>query len=345
MSIGATAQVITVSGTVKDTKGEAIPGAAIIITGSTKGTAADTDGSYTIQVKQGDNLTCSCFGYVSENKTVSSGQIDFILKQDENLLEEVLVVGYGQVKKGDLTGSVASLKMDELSTMSTNNSLFTNLQGRVAGLQVVNSGQGPGTTPSFYIRGVSSISGTKSPLVVVDGFPLGEGSDLKQIIASEIADVVVLKDASSTSIYGSRGANGVILITTKKAQEGKANITFSHQTTISQFTQKLNVWRDPALMAQLDNESRINAGQDPLYVGDYDNGTYYPSVAEIQSGAWPYYTDWADEIMRTPIVNNTTLAINGRDKKLTYNLAFSYYDDNGVYKTDDYEKVIGKLDV
>ena len=179
----------------------------------------------------------------------------------------------------------------------------------------------------------------------MDGFPLGEGSDLKQIIASEIADVVVLKDASSTSIYGSRGANGVILITTKKAQEGKANITFSHQTTISQFTQKLNVWRDPALMAQLDNESRINAGQDPLYVGDYDNGTYYPSVAEIQSGAWPYYTDWADEIMRTPIVNNTTLAINGRDKKLTYNLAFSYYDDNGVYKTDDYEKVIGKLDV
>ena len=345
MSIGATAQVITVSGTVKDTKGEAIPGAAIIITGSTKGTAADTDGSYTIQVKQGDNLTCSCFGYVSENKTVSSGQIDFILKQDENLLEEVLVVGYGQVKKGDLTGSVASLKMDELSTMSTNNSLFTNLQGRVAGLQVVNSGQGPGATPSFYIRGISSISGTKSPLVVVDGFPLGEGSDLKQIIASEIADVVVLKDASSTSIYGSRGANGVILITTKKAQEGKANITFSHQTTISQFTQKLNVWRDPALMAQLDNESRINAGQKPLYVGDYDNGTYYPSVAEIQSGAWPYRTDWADEIMRTPVVNNTTLAINGRDKKLSYNLAFSYYDDNGVYKTDDYEKIIGKLDV
>ena len=127
MSIGATAQVITVSGTVKDTQGEAIPGAAIIITGSTKGTAADADGKFSIEVNKGANLTCSCFGYVSENKTVSSRQIDFILKQDENLLEEVLVVGYGQVKKGDLTGSVANLKMEKLATMPAGNSLFTNL--------------------------------------------------------------------------------------------------------------------------------------------------------------------------------------------------------------------------
>lgn len=345
LSIGGYAQSLRVSGTVRDTKGEIIPGAGIMVTGTQRGTMSDADGNFSIEVEKGENLSCSFIGFVTENVKVESSVVNFVMKEDVNLLEEVLVVGYGQVKKGDLTGSVSSLRMEKLGSMPVSNSVFSNLQGRVAGLQVVNSGQGPGSAPSFYIRGISSISGTKSPLVVVDGFPLGEGSDLKQVIASEIADIVVLKDASSTSIYGSRGANGVIMITTKKAAEGKTNITFSHQTIISQFTQKLNVWRDPALMAQLDNESRINANQKPLYVGAYDNGTYYPSVEEIQSGAWPYRTDWADEIMRTPIVNNTTLAINGATKKLTYNLAFNYYDDKGVYVKDNYNKALTKLDV
>lgn len=344
ISIGANAQTITVSGTVKDAKGEIIPGAGIMVTGTQRGTMSDVDGNYSIEMQMGETLSCTCLGFVTENVKVNSAKIDFILKEDVNLLEEVLVVGYGEVKKGDLTGSVSSIRMDKLNSLPTNNSVFTSLQGRVAGLQVINSGQGPGSAPSFHIRGISSISGTKSPLVVVDGFPLGEGSDLKQIIQSEIADIVVLKDASSTSIYGSRGANGVIMITTKKAMEGKTNVTVSHQTIISQFTQKLNIWRDPALMAELDNESRINAGQDPLYVGDYDNGTYYPSIEEINT-TWPYRTDWAKEIMRTPVVNNTTVAINGTDKKLTYNLAFSYYDDQGVYVSDAYNKLLAKLDV
>lgn len=344
ISVGVNAQTITVSGTVRDAKGETIPGAGIMITGTQRGTMSDIDGKYSIEMEMGETLSCTCLGFVTENIKVNSAKIDFVLKEDVNLLEEVLVVGYGEVKKGDLTGSVSSLRMDKLGSLPTNNSVFTSLQGRVAGLQVVNSGQGPGAAPSFYVRGISSISGTKSPLVVVDGFPLGEGSDLKQIIQSEIADIVVLKDASSTSIYGSRGANGVIMITTKKAMEGKTNVTVSHQTIISQFTQKLNIWRDPALMAELNNESRINAGQKPLYVGDYDNGTYYPSVEEINT-TWPYHTNWAEEIMRTPVVNNTTVAINGTDKKLTYNLAFSYYDDQGVYVSDAYNKILTKLDV
>lgn len=344
ISVGVNAQTITVSGTVRDAKGETIPGAGIMITGTQRGTMSDIDGKYSIEMEMGETLSCTCLGFVTENIKVNSAKIDFVLKEDVNLLEEVLVVGYGEVKKGDLTGSVSSLRMDKLGSLPTNNSVFTSLQGRVAGLQVVNSGQGPGAAPSFYVRGISSISGTKSPLVVVDGFPLGEGSDLKQIIQSEIADIVVLKDASSTSIYGSRGANGVIMITTKKAMEGKTNVTVSHQTIISQFTQKLNIWRDPALMAELNNESRINAGQKPLYVGDYDNGTYYPSVEEINT-TWPYRTDWAKEIMRTPVVNNTTVAINATDKKLTYNLAFSYYDDQGVYVSDAYNKLLAKLDV
>lgn len=345
MSMVGYAQSMTVSGTVMDTKGEIIPGAGIVVTGTQRGVVSDSDGKFSIEVNKGENLSCSFIGFVTENVKVTSSTVNIVLKEDLNLLEEVLVVGYGQVKKGDLTGSVSSIRMEKLNTMGKGNSVLSNLQGRVAGLQVVNSGQGPGASPSFFIRGISSISGTKSPLVVVDGFPLGEGSNLKQVISSEIADIVVLKDASSTSIYGSRGANGVIMITTKKASEGKTNISFSHQTIVSQFTQKLNVWRDPALMAQLDNESRINANQKPLYVGAYDNGTYYPSVAEIQSGAWPYRTDWAKEIMRTPVINNTSLAINGASSKFTYNLAFNYYDDKGVYKNDNYNKALTKLDV
>lgn len=289
-AMGVFAQTIDLSGTVKDDKGEPIPGASILVKGTQNGALSNVNGEFSIVVKKGQTLVCSFIGYVTEQAVVNQSRINFVLREDVAQLNEVVVVGYGGVKKGDLTGAVSTIKMDKLEDLPANNSVFSSLQGRVAGLQIVNSGQGPGSNPAFIVRGISSINGTQSPLVVVDGFPLGEGADLKQINPADIADIVVLKDASSTSIYGSRGANGVIMVTTKKAGQGTTHINFSHQTIISQFSSKLNLWRNPVLMVQLDNESRVNAGQLPLYVGRTDNGTYYPSVEEIASGAWPYFT-------------------------------------------------------
>lgn len=344
-AMGVFAQTIDLSGTVKDDKGEPIPGASILVKGTQNGALSNVNGEFSIVVKKGQTLVCSFIGYVAEQAIVNQSRINFVLREDVAQLNEVVVVGYGGVKKGDLTGSVSTIKMDKLEDLPANNSVFSSLQGRVAGLQIVNSGQGPGSNPAFIVRGISSINGTQSPLVVVDGFPLGEGADLKQINPADIADIVVLKDASSTSIYGSRGANGVIMVTTRKAGKGTTHINFSHQTIISQFSSKLNLWRDPVLMAQLDNESRVNAGQLPLYVGRTDNGTYYPSVEEISSGAWPYFTRWDDEILRTPVTNNTSLSISGANDKLIYNLSVNYFDDRGTYIKDNYRKLSAKLDV
>jgi TonB-linked SusC/RagA family outer membrane protein len=345
ITMGIYAQTIKVSGFVKDANGEPISNASIYVKGTQNVALSDLQGGYSITMENGQTLICSFIGYVTEHAIANRAKIDFVLKEDVALLNEFVVVGYGTQKKGDLTGAVSSIKMDKLETAPTNNSIFNSLQGRVAGLQVINSGQGPGSNPTFLVRGISSINGTQSPLVVLDGFPLGEGTDLKQINPADIADIVVLKDASSTSIYGSRGANGVILVTTKQAAEGTAHISFNHQTIISQFTSKLNIWRDPVLMAQLDNESRTNANQQPLYVGRYDNGTYYPSIAEIQSGEWPYYTRWDDVILRTPVTNNTSLAFTGATDKFVYDLSVNYFTDNGIFIRDNYRKLSTKLDI
>lgn len=338
--------VSMVKGTVLSVTGEPLIGVAVQIKGTSEGTITDIDGNYVLMnVQESAIIVYSYMGMKTKEISLNGRSIlNVTLEDDVQQLEQVVVVGYGSVKKGDLTGSVTGVKMSKIETVGNDNSVFTSLQGRVPGLQVVNSSQDPGASPSFFIRGVSSLNGTKSPLVVVDGFPLGEGADLKQIIPSEIASINILKDASSTSIYGSRGANGVIMITTKKAKEGKANISFSQQTIISQFSSKLNIWRNPVLMAQLDNESRINANQDPFYIGEYNNGVYYPSIEEIQSGKYPV-TRWDDEVLRTPITTNYTLSINGATDKLSYNLAFSYYKDKGAYINDSFDKIMSKLDL
>ena len=339
------AQNIKVTGTVKDEAGEALIGATVMLKESAQGSTTDFDGNYSIEANQGDVLVFRYLGYITQEVTVGSeSQIDITLGSDNELLDEVVVVGYVSVRKGDVTGAVSSMKMDELADLPVTNSVISSLQGRVAGLQVVSSGQGPGSTSSIIIRGASSLRGSQQPLIVLNGFPMGEGADLKQINPSDIEDVVVLKDASSTSIYGSRGANGVILVTTKKSAMGQRRITFSHQTTLSDLTSSYNVWKSPVLMAQLDNESRINAGQRPLYIGREELGVYYPSIAEIQSGAFPT-TNWADETTHTPITNTTTFGLSGAGEKVNYNLSASYFDEKGLFIGDNYNKLTTNLDL
>ncbi|MFI3262101.1 MAG: TonB-dependent receptor [Rikenellaceae bacterium] len=346
LSIGlsATAQQLSVGGVVRDESGMAMVGATVMIKNTTTGSVTDIDGRYSINANMGDTLVCSYIGYELEEAVVTNELITFNLNASALTIDDIVVVGYSSVKKGDVTGSVTSIKMDEMSELTTSNSVMNSLQGRVAGLQIVSGGQDPGSSPSIIIRGASSLNGTQQPLVVLNGFPLGEGADLKQINPDDIEDLVVLKDASSTSIYGSRGANGVILVTTKKSKIGEKSITLSHQTTISQNTSEYNIWRNPVLMAQLDNESRINGGQDPYYVGREDMGIYYPSIEEISSGAYPV-TQWDELVTRTPIVTNTSIGFRGADERTNYNLSFNHYDEKGIYIGDDYNKLSVNLDL
>jgi TonB-linked SusC/RagA family outer membrane protein len=333
---------IQVSGTVTDTKGETLIGVSVILKGTATytGTITDINGKYTCQsVPSNGVLVFTSIGMVSREVAINNRRtINIVMQEDVVLLEETVVIGYGSVKKSDLTGSVASLKSDIIKDIPSN-SVEGLLQGRAAGLQVINSSQDPGAGSTIRIRGNSSLRGSNSPLIVVDGFPLGDAGDLKQINTDDIVSMEVLKDASASAIYGSRGANGVIIVTTRKSQQGTTSVSIKQQLTLSEFSSKLDLWRDPVLMAMLNNESRANAGLSPLYVGAVNSaGVYFPSIEELQT-TWTTNTRWDDLVFRdAPVSNNTTASVFSSDEKTSFNLSANYYTDQGMYIKDDYSK-------
>ena len=334
------AQSLTVTGTVSDAAGFPLPGAAVFVSGTSNGSITDPDGRYELKgVARDASLTVDILGYKSQTVSVGGrAVIDFMLEEDSMMLEETVVVGYGQVKKSDLTGSVASVKAEKITDIPAN-SVDALLQGRVAGVQVTNASQDPGASSTVRIRGNSSLNGSNSPLVVIDGFPYGEAGALSQINPQDIISMEVLKDASASAIYGSRGANGVILITTRKAQGTKTRISVRQQTTLSQFTQPLHLWRDPVLMAMLSNESRANSGLTQLYVGAVNsNGIYYPSIEELRT-TWTTNTRW-DEIVfnKAPVSNNTTVKVQSSNDRTMFTASANYYTNNGMYIEDTYKK-------
>ena len=327
----------SVSGTVVSGQ-EPVVGAFVYIQGTQSGTVTDADGHFVIAVSDGEILCVECLGYKTCKLAVEKDRMDYLvdLEVDSQMLEDVVVVGYGSMKKSDLTGSVASVKMEALQDRNSN-SIEGLLQGRAAGLQVLNTSQDPGAGSIIRIRGNSSLNGSNTPLIVVDGFPLGEAGNLSQINPADIASVEILKDASAAAIYGSRGANGVILVQTKRAEKGKTTVSVKHQTTVGHFTEPLNIWRDPLLMAQISNEELVNAGLSPTYIGAYTNGVYYPSLLEIEEGKWSN-TDWSKIALRTPVVNNTAASVAYSTDKVSMNLSLNYFDDQGVYIKDSFNK-------
>lgn len=342
-----TADRIDVSGTVVDRNGEPVVGASVVVIGTMKGTITDADGAfYLSSVAKDATLSADLLGYKTVTTQLSGrSRVNIILEDDALALEESVVVGYGQMKKSDLTGSVASVKPEKLTDIPAN-SIDGLLQGRVAGVQVINSSQDPGASSTIRIRGNSSLNGSNAPLVVIDGFPYGDAGDLKQINPQDIVSMEVLKDASASAIYGSRGANGVILITTRKAKENNTKIIVRQQTTLSQFSSKLNLWRDPVLMAMLSNESNINAGLTPTYIGAVNaNGVYYPSIEELKT-TWTTNTRWDDIVFRdVPVSDNTTVQVRSSNDRTTFLASANYYRDNGMYIKDYYQKYGGNFSV
>ncbi|MDE6332886.1 MAG: SusC/RagA family TonB-linked outer membrane protein, partial [Muribaculaceae bacterium] len=272
-------------------------------------------------------------------------RIDVTMTPNSTVPDEVVAIGYGSIRKSDVTGSVASVKPETL-TNTPANSVENLLQGRAPGLSVNNPSQDPGASSTVRIRGASSLNGSNSPLIVVDGFPLGDAGDLKQVNPSDIVGIEILKDASASAIYGSRGANGVIMIKTRRAAEGKTVVTVRQQLTLSQKSTKLDLWRDPVLMATLNNEARINGGLDPLYVGKVSStGIYYPSIDELMT-TWDINTRWDELTLRdTPLSNNTTVSVSSSNEKTIFSLSANYYSEQGLYIKDDYRKYGYNLNV
>lgn len=340
----AWAQPQTIRGKITDSSGQPVAGASVIIKGTTNGTSARADGTFELSAATGTTLQFSMLGYkTAEREVTTATYYPVTLEDDAKLVDEVVVVGYGAVKKSDLTGSVASVKMNALDNLSST-SVDGLLQGRAAGLQVMNTSQDPGAGSIIRIRGNSSLEGSNTPLIVVNGFPMGDAGSLTQINVSDIESIEVLKDASASAIYGSRGANGVILVTTKSAAKGQTNISVKHQTVISELSDRLDIWYDPMLMAQVTNEEQINAGLNPVYIGQTVGGIYYPSLLEIQNGEWAN-TNWRDLALRTPVLNSTTLAVNSANDRASINLNVNYHNNQGLYKKDSYERINANLGV
>jgi len=338
-----------VTGKVTDSSGLPLPGVTVMIKGTSSGTVTNVEGGYSLtNIPENSVLVFSFVGMKTQEISVAKNStVNVTLVADAIGIEEVVAIGYGTLKKSDLTGSVASVKvadMVEAKSMATFESM---LQGQVSGLQVINSNNdNPQGGAIVRIRGMSSLNGSNSPLVVVDGIPIGDAGSLQNINPSNIKSIEVLKDASSTAIYGSRGANGVIMVTTKRGNTGAPSINIDHKTNIGFFSEKLDYWRDPVEMMELTNEAYINAEVEPLYNGEIQSttGIYYPSLNEVESGAWPYHTIWKDYVFRDPSVSNeTTLGIQGGTDKNQYNMNFTYYTGEGMSIGNDFDKFLMDL--
>lgn len=335
-------QVLGVSGRVTDNSGASLPGVSVVVKGTTNGTITDVNGEFYLTLNEEDKLLVFSFiGMKDQQVQITAGsRYDIQMQYDILGLEEVVVVGYGTMKKSDLTGSVASVRVREIQNTPLA-SVEKALQGKVAGVQIFNSGNDdPQGGATVRIRGASSINASKAPLLVVDGFPFGDAGGINSINPNNIKSIEVLKDASATAIYGSKGANGVIMVTTK---DGSENLGFSvnvdSKMSVSDFSQDLDYWTDVLTMAKLENEAFINQGIEPLYRGAKDAlGVYYPSLRELENGEWPYYTDWADYVFRKPLTQDHNVSIQNSNESTSYNLNVGYYSGLGMQYGEDYDK-------
>jgi TonB-linked SusC/RagA family outer membrane protein len=325
------AQPITVTGTVTDAAtGEPLPGVNIIIEGTTAGVITNVSGKFSIEVPDRNAvLVISYVGFVNQSIPVNGMTvIDVALEQELTALEEVVVTGYGSVRKSDLTGSVSTVKSSELVALPLNR-VDQAIQGRATGVYVLNADGAPGGSTLIRIRGLNSINGGNEPLVIVDGL---QGADLDQINPNDIESMEILKDASATAIYGSRGANGVILITTKLGRPGKPVIDAGYNVGLQKLARKLPVM-DAADYARTFNKYRMTQTQQGM--------TPTPEFSDAQIAEWDRTggTDWQDEVYGTGVMQNANLAISGATDKLTYMVSSSYLDHKGILVNSKYDRI------
>ena len=303
-------------GHIVDENGEPMIGVTVKAVNGNAMAVTDIDGNYEINVPQGDPLNISYVGYRSQ-QIKAGGTVKMM--PDALGLDDVIVVGYGTMKKSDLTGTTAQLKPEEITSGITGNAL-ENLQGKAAGVAVFNNNQ-PGSSPSIRVRGSGSISASSEPLYVVDGFPLMD-SDISDINPADIESMEILKDASSTAIYGSRGANGVVMITTKRGNKGTKNLTLSTNLGIQYPGRRMN----------------LIEGQDFI---DFEN-----AAAANQGGTAPFatavpsLTNWEDAILKnSALVQDYNVNFNGQNGGTQYMLSGGYYNQQGLIPTQGYEKI------
>jgi TonB-linked SusC/RagA family outer membrane protein len=355
MATVAFAQSKNVTGVVVDNAGEPIIGASVIVNGTTNGTITDFDGNFSLSnVPSNGTLKISYIGYVTQTiATAGKTTLKVTLVEDAQTLEEVVVVGYGVQKKSDVTGAIVSVGVKELTARPVNNA-FEALQGRAAGVDIT-SNERPGELGSIRIRGNRSISASNSPLYVVDGVPLMSASAIETINPRDIESIDVLKDASATAIYGSRGANGVILVTTKKGKEGSFKLNYSGTVTLE--TQKTKsemmnagdyiTWRrwamyNAGLTASPGDQPTQEDDAKAFSIMSGDPTTYNNIMSGWVNGQWDASrvesTDWTDFVTRTGVTTEHTISASGGTEKANTYASLGYLNNKGTLIGQSYER-------
>ena len=344
----ALAQSRAITGQVRDADNQkALSGVTVSVTGSTNATSTDQNGSFRLEnVSNGQQIVFSLLGYGGKSVTIDGeNDIQVTLSSSTTAIEEMVVVGYGRQKKRNLTGSIVSVGSSEIEKTTLQDPISV-LQGRAAGVQISSNSGAPGSEMMIRVRGSSSLNSGNNPLFVVDGIPIESNSisslngtenmglnPLADINPSDIASIEVLKDAASTAIYGSRAANGVVMITTKRGAEGKAEILVNATTGISNLTRKLSVLNAAQYrQAVLDSYFAVPNPEEPYY-------TIIDSLNPMNNGD----VDWQDEMMRTAKQYKLDLSVRGGTQAAKYAWSTSYLDQNGVILNSNYKRFTSRL--
>lgn len=358
----------TVKGKVKDTNGEPVIGASVVVKGTTNGTVTDVDGNFSLENAGNAVLEISYIGYKTQSvrPALNGKLLSIILNEDNEVLDEVVVVGYGTMKKKDLTGAIASVKMDD-TPVGTVSSISHALAGKAAGLQVSTISAQPGSGSSFRIRGAASVNAGNDPLIIIDGFPVNPVSEdavstgrydagssdniLASINPNDIESIEVLKDASSTAIYGARAGNGVIIVTTKKGKSGAAKVNYSGTASVQTLASKYEMLDARQFMIESNRYAK------EVWMKNNGIGVYGGKrESEASVPFQPYYSDsdishprnntnWFDEITRTGYQTQHNISVNGGTDHTKYLVSGNFFRQNGIVKKNDMERYTGRVNL
>jgi TonB-linked SusC/RagA family outer membrane protein len=331
-------KAIPITGHVSQANGQALPGVTVLVKGTTNGISTDANGNFSLEVPEGATLTFSFVGYVSQEAVIKEQRtLSITLLEDNQALDEVVVVGYGTVKKRDLTGAVYSVKSDDIVKTPTHNAVEA-LQGRVPGADITRTSGAAGAGTNILIRGTRSINGANNgPLVVIDGFQGGNISDLNP---NDIESIEVLKDASSTAIYGALGANGVLIVTTKRGAAGKVQVNYNGFYGVNGYQFPASRTGDDYLT--LRREAWRTTGD---WASPADDAKIFPEPGEydaVRNGQW---VDWVDLVKRRGTQQNHSVSLRGGSENTKVFASLGYFREEGMLRNNDYNRYNARLNV
>ena len=326
---GMSAQNIT--GNVTDSSGEPIIGATILETGTSNGTITDLDGNFTLSNVKGNEITVSYIGMKTQNVNIAGkSTVNIVLEDESTTLNDVVVIGYGTVRKKDLTGAVSTVKGQDLAKVPVTN-VAEALTGKLAGVQITTTDGSPDAEMIIKVRGGGSITGDNSPLYIVDGFPVSSISDIS---SSDIEDITVLKDAASTAIYGSQGANGVILITTKSGKEGKTQVSYNMYIQGKTIRKTLDTMTPYQYVKTLYEKSAL---QGSAGISSFEKR--YGAFGDLDLYEYQAGHDWQDEMFGNHEISMShNVSVTGGTEKTKFTLSGSYANDNSLMEGNGYRR-------